>query len=345
MDLKPRQILTPEGGADPPPPDTGAVRGRYAAMVEARLYDRKASALQRQGRLATYAPYEGQEAAQVGSVAPLGPDDWLVASYRDAAAMRFHGYPWKNLLLTRMGDERGGHPPDGVKALPPSITVGGHMIHAVGLAWAERLLGTGAVALTIFGDGATSEGDFHEAMNFAGVYRTPTVFVCQNNGWAISMPRSGQTASETIAQKAIAYGFPGVVVDGNDVLAVEQVVSEAVDRARAGEGPTLVEALTYRIHGHTTADDHRRYRPEEEVTGWMGMDPLERVRRWLASRGAWDEGWQAEIEAEASGRIEAAVAEAESMVPFTAGEIFDAMYQEPTAPLLGQRRQAVRGFR
>ena len=343
MDLKPRRLLTPAGvHTGLTAPDVSVVRARYAALVEARLYDHKASALQRQGRLATYAPYEGQEATQVGAVAPLATRDWLVASYRDAAAMRFHGYPWKNLLLTRMGDERGGHPPEGVRALPPSITVGGHMIHAVGIAWAERLQRTDAVALTIFGDGATSEGDFHEAMNFAGVYRTPTVFLCQNNGWAISMPRSQQTASETIAQKAMAYGFPGVVVDGNDVLAVEEVITEAVARARGGEGPTLVEALTYRIHGHTTADDHRRYRVDEEVTTWRAKDPLERVRLWLHGQGAWDGRWQAELEERASRRIEAAVAEAESLVSFTAGEIFDATYQELTAPLRIQRSLAER---
>ncbi len=343
MHLKPHQVLTPDGvHTGRAAPDIDAVRARYGALVEARLYDHKASALQRQGRLATYAPYEGQEATQVGAVAPLAARDWLVASYRDAAAMHFHGYPWKNLLLTRMGDERGGHPPEGVNALPPSITVGGHMIHAVGIAWAERLQGTDAVALTMFGDGATSEGDFHEAMNFAGVYRTPTVFLCQNNGWAISMPRSHQTASETIAQKAVAYGFPGVVVDGNDVLAVEEVVAEAVTRARGGDGPTLVEALTYRIHGHTTADDHRRYRVDEEVATWLAKDPLERVRLWLHGQGAWDEAWQSELEARASRRIEAAVAEAESLVSFTAGEIFDATYQELTAPLRIQRSLAER---
>ena len=343
MHLKPHQVLTPDGvHTGRAAPDIDAVRARYGALVEARLYDHKASALQRQGRLATYAPYEGQEATQVGAVMPLADRDWLVASYRDAAAMYFHGYPWKNLLLTRMGDERGGHPPKGVNALPPSITVGGHMIHAVGVAWAERLQGTDTVALTMFGDGATSEGDFHEAMNFAGVYRTPTVFLCQNNGWAISMPRSHQTASETIAQKAMAYGFPGVVVDGNDVLAVEEVVAEAVARARGGDGPTLVEALTYRIHGHTTADDHRRYRVDEEVATWLAKDPLERVRLWLHGQGAWDEAWQSELEARASRRIEAAVAEAEALVSFTAGEIFDATYQELTAPLRIQRSLAER---
>ena len=342
MDPKPRRILTPEGIHTGAAPDIRTVRARYAALVEARLYDRKASALQRQGRLATYAPYEGQEAAQVGAVAPLETRDWLVASYRDAAAMRFHGYPWKELLLARMGDERGGHPPEGVKALPPSITVGGHMIHAVGLAWAERLMGSGAVALTMFGDGATSEGDFHEAMNFAGVYRTPTVFLCQNNGWAISMPRSRQTASETIAQKAVAYGFPGVVVDGNDVLAVEEVVAEAVARARAGKGPTLIEALTYRMRGHTTADDHGRYRPESDLAGWIGKDPIERVRLWLEQQGTWDEQWQAEIEAASSERIEEAVAEAEAVEPFTAAEIFDAMHAEPTPSTRALQRAWVR---
>ena len=343
MHLDPYRILAPDGiHTDGRIPDVRLVRTRYAALVEARLYDRKASALQRQGRLATYAPYEGQEAAQVGAVAALTGRDWLVASYRDAAAMRFHGYPWKDLLLTRMGDERGGRPPEGVRVLPPSITVGGHMIHAVGIGWAEKLKGTDAVAVTMFGDGATSEGDFHEAMNFAGVYRTPTVFFCQNNGWAISIPRSRQTASETIAQKAVAYGFPGAVVDGNDVLAVEQVVAEAVARARAGEGPTLIEALTYRIQGHTTADDHRRYRGEEEVAAWLGKDPLERVRLWLGRQGAWDDTWQAELEDRASRRIEAAVAEAESVESFRAGEIFDAMYEEPTPPLVIQRTMAQR---
>ena len=343
MHLDTHRVLTRDGfHTDGHVPDARTVRTRYEALVEARLYDRKASALQRQGRLATYAPYEGQEAAQVGAVAPLTSSDWLVATYRDAAAMRFHGYPWKNLLLTRMGDERGGRPPRGVRVLPPSITVGGHMIHAVGLGWAEKLQGTDAVAVTMFGDGATSEGDFHEAMNFAGVYRTPTVFFCQDNGWAISMPRSRQTASETIAQKAVAYGFPGLVVDGNDVLAVEQVVGDAVARARAGEGPTLIEARTYRIHGHTTADDHRRYRDEQDVAAWRDRDPLERVRLWLDRSGVWDESWQAELEDRASRRIEAAVAEAESVESFSAGEIFDAMYEEPTTPLVVQRAMAMR---
>ena len=250
--------------ADSPLP-VERVADLFRRMVAARTYDRKATAMQKQGRLATYAPFHGQEAAQIGSTAALEPQDWVVGTYRDAAAMWDHGYPWVNLILGRTGDERGGHPPVAVNVLPPSITVGAHMIHAVGLGWASKLRGDGAVAMTFFGDGATSEGDFHEAMNFAGVFATPTVFVCQNNGWAISMPRERQTASETIAQKAEAYGVTGAMVDGNDLLAVYDVARRAVEQARAGGGPTLIEALTYRIGPHTTTDDDKRYRTEDTV--------------------------------------------------------------------------------
>lgn len=316
-------------------------RRLFAAMVEARAYDHKASALQRQGRLATYAQFEGQEAAQIGAVAALRPDDWLAGTYRDAAAMWLQGYPWDNLLLGRMGDERGGSPPAGVNVLPPSITVGGHMIHAVGLAWGEMLQGRDRVAMTFFGDGATSEGDFHEAMNFAGVYRIPVVFVCQNNGWAISMSRDRQTASETIAQKADAYGFPGVLVDGNDLFAVFAAARDAVARARAGEGPTLIEALTFRVGPHTTADDAGRYRDDAEVAAWRERDPLARVRAYLTAHDAWSEEWEAGIAAAGEG-IEAAVGRAEGLAPFGPGAAFDRMFARPTAPLEEQRRLLAR---
>ena len=332
------QLLSSNGVPnDAMPFDIETIRSRYRDMVEARLYDRKASAMQTQGRLATYAPYEGQEASQIGAVVRLEPRDWLVATYRDAAAMQRHGYPWRSLLLTRIGDERGGHPPEGVNILPPSITVGGHMIHAVGIAWAMQLRESDEIALTMFGDGATSEGDFHEAMNLAGVYRSPVVFFCQNNGWAISMPRSRQTASETIAQKADAYGFRGVQVDGNDVLAVETVVAEAAQRARSGEGPTLIEALTYRVHGHTTADDHARYRPAGHAGEWLDSDPLDRVRAYLESRDAWDEEWQATIEQDATNTIESEVEAAEGIGSIPAREIFDAMFEESPSELARQR--------
>jgi pyruvate dehydrogenase E1 component alpha subunit len=313
------------------------VRRLYRAMVAARLYDRKATALQKQGRLATYAPLEGQEAAQIGSAAALRPDDWMVATYRDAAAMWFHGYGWELLLLGRMGDERGGSAPDGVNVLPPSITVGAHMIHAVGLAWAEKLRGADRIAITYFGDGATSEGDFHEAMNFAGVYGLPVVFLCENNQYAISLRRDRQTAAETIAVKGHGYGVPGVLVDGNDLFAVVDATREAVERARTGGGPTLIEAVTYRLGPHTTSDDPKRYRDPEEETEWRARDPVERVRTWLRERGGWDEGWQGEIEADEAAAIEDAVESAEALPPQDPRGPFEAMFQEVTPQLRDQR--------
>ena len=316
------------------------MRRLYADMVEARTYDHKCMALQRQGRLATYAPFEGQEAAQIGAAAALEPGDWVAGTYRDAALMWRAGFPWRLLIAGRTGDERGGEPPQGVNVLPPSITVGGHMIHAVGLAWAESLRGSDRVALTSFGDGATSEGDFHEAMNFAAVFNTPTIFLCQNNGFAISYPRSEQTRSESIAMKAEGYGMPGVLVDGNDIAAVSSVVGAAVTRARKGEGPTLIEAVTYRLGPHTTADDPSRYRDEDEATSWRERDPLQRVRLLLERGGGWSADWQAGLESGATERIEAAVAEAESLPQPTADEMFRRMYETPTSPLRAQIEEA-----
>jgi pyruvate dehydrogenase E1 component alpha subunit len=335
------QILTPHGEllADAPVGLDEAV-DLYRAMALARAYDRKGTALQLQGRLATYAPFEGQEAAQIGSAATLEPDDWMVATYRDAAAMWRHGYPLDLLLAGRTGDERGGSPPEGVNVLPPSITVGGHMVHAVGLAWAERLRHSPRIAITYFGDGATSEGDFHEAMNFAGAFTVGCVFVCENNGWAISMPRQAQTASETIAQKAVAYGMPGALVDGNDVFAMYAATREAVDRARAGDGPTLIEALTYRIGPHSSADDPGRYRTSEAVEDWRTRDPVERLRRYLAANGRWDPEWQAQIDGEIGAEIDRAVAAAEALPPPGPGDLFDAMFATLPSHLASQRAAA-----
>jgi 2-oxoisovalerate dehydrogenase E1 component alpha subunit len=337
---EPQQILTPEGELTGEAPlEIDDVRRLYRAMVAARLYDRKGTALQKQGRLATYAPYQGQEAAQIGSAAALRQDDWMVPTYRDAAAMWFHGYPWALLLLGRMGDERGGGPPESVPILPPSITVGAHMLHAVGLAWAALLQGEDRIAITYFGDGATSEGDFHEAMNFAGVYRTPVVFLCQNNQYAISLRRDRQTASESIAVKAEAYGMPGVLVDGNDLFAVYRATAEAVGRARAGGGPTLIEAVTYRLGPHTTSDDPGRYRSREEEAEWQQRDPVDRVRRYLEREGSWDQAWEQQIEAEEGAAIEASVEEAEAVPPMAPGEIFEGMFAEMTPQLREQQRE------
>lgn len=340
MSLEPLQILPPEG---PPtaelPLSLDEIARLYRAMVVARAFDRKCSAMQRQGRLATYAPFEGQEAAQIGAAAALEPRDWLVASYRDAAAMWYHGFPMLNLILWRSGDERGGRAPEHVNVLPPSITVGGHMIHAVGISWGERLQGNDAVAMTMFGDGATSEGDFHEAMNFAGVYALPTVFICQNNGWAISMPRDQQTAAETIAGKADGYGMPGVLVDGNDLLAMYRTTATAVSRARSGGGPTLIEAVTFRVGPHTTTDDAGRYRSDDTVEGWRARDPLLRIRRLLEADGAWDDDAQTDADLEGGALVEKAVAEAEAVEPFGPEEIFNGMFATPTPRLEDQRKR------
>jgi pyruvate dehydrogenase E1 component alpha subunit len=335
------QILTPDGElvADPPVDLDRAVE-LYREMMLARVYDQKGVALQKQGRLATYAPFEGQEAAQVGSAAVLDTEDWIVPAYREPAAMWMHGYPMELLIATRRGIELGGSPPASVNVLPCSIPVGSHMVHAVGIAWAQKLRGTRHIALTYFGDGATSEGDFHEAMNFAGVFGVGCVFFCQNNGWAISLPRDEQTASVTIAEKAVAYGMPGVIVDGNDVFAVYQATSQAVDRARSGAGPTLIEAVTYRMGPHSTADDPSRYRDAEELDQWRARDPLERLRRYLAVKERWTEDWQRELEAEGSHKVEDAVTAAERIQPFSAGETFDGMFAELPAPLAAQRTRA-----
>ncbi|HEX2153422.1 MAG TPA: pyruvate dehydrogenase (acetyl-transferring) E1 component subunit alpha [Acidimicrobiia bacterium] len=341
-----RQRLTPSGGLEGSPPfDLQLTRRLYRAMVFARTYDRKGMALQRQGRLATYAPFEGQEAAQIGAAAALEPNDWVVATYRDAALMWAQGYPWELLFAGRTGDERGGSPPEHVPVMPPSITVGGHMVHAVGLAWAEKLAESGRIALTSFGDGATSEGDFHEAMNFAAVYDIGCVFLCQNNGYAISLPRDRQTRSETIAEKAIGYGMPGVQVDGNDLFSVYETVREAADRARTGGGPTLVEAVTYRLGPHTTSDDPTRYRQDAENAEWLRRDPLERLRIYLSERDAWDEEWQAAIESEATSEIERAVELAEGMPPLGPGEILDSMFDNLPPHLERQRAELVESLR
>jgi len=333
-------LINPDGTVrDRLPITLDEMKALYADMVEARTYDTKSMAMQRQGRLATYAPFRGQEAAQIGAAAALHDDDWVVGTYRDAALNWRAGYPWELLILGRTGDERGGQVPEGVNILPPSITVGGHMIHAVGLAWAEKLARTDRIALTSFGDGATSEGDFHEAMNFAAVFNTPTVFLCQNNGYAISYPTSEQTKSESIAIKAEAYGMPGIQVDGNDVVAVLVAVREAASVARSGDGPSLIEAVTYRLGPHTTADDPTRYRDDREGDSWEERDPLERVRRLLERQGTWTPDWQADLESQASEAIESAVAWAESIPEPTLEEMINRMYSEPTAPLREQLKK------
>lgn len=256
----------------------------YDEMVRLRAADEQALILQRAGRMGTYAPTLGQEAANIGSAAVLQEGDWLVPSFREMGAMLLRGVPLQLIYMYWMGSEWGSHFPENVTVLPICAPVGTQTLHGVGLAWAAKLKRQQTVTLIYFGDGATSKGDFHEAMNFAGVFQTPCVFFCQNNQYSISVPRRTQTAAATLAQKAVAYGFPGVMVDGNDLLAVYAVTQAAVAHARSQAGPVLIEAQTYRLGPHTTADDPSRYRSSEELKDHETEDPLRRVRLYLEKK-------------------------------------------------------------
>jgi len=289
--------------------------------------------LQRQGRIGTFAPTKGQEAAQMGSVFSLRPKDWMVPSFRETASMIWRGWPIEKLLLFFAGHLEGGQPAPDQHDLPITIPVATQLPHAVGLAYAAQYRGDDVVVMAYFGDGATSEGDFHEALNFAGVWHVPVVFVCQNNQWAISVPLKKQTHSRTIAQKALAYGLPGIQVDGNDVLAVYAAAREAVERARAGDGPTLIECVTYRLGVHTTADDPTKYRSEAEVTMWEQKDPLTRFRAYLEKRNLLEEGLEQAVDEE----IAEAIRRFESAPPADPLTMFDHVYGDLPPHLQAQR--------
>ncbi len=309
------------------------LRAMYRAMLLGRRLDERMVRLQRQGRLGTFAPIKGQEASQIGSVVTLRPADWMVPSFRETAAMLWRGWPIETLLRFFAGYLEGGRPGPEQRDLPVTIPVATQLPHAVGLAYAAQYKGDDAVVMAYFGDGATSEGDFHEALNFAGVWHVPVVFVCQNNQWAISVPLKKQTHARTIAQKALAYGIPGLQVDGNDVLAVYAASREAVERARAGNGPTLIECVTYRLGMHTTADDPTKYRAEEEVRAWERKDPLTRFAAYLGKKDLLDEG----LETAVDGEIAAAVARFEATGPADPLTIFDHVYAELPPHLRAQR--------
>ncbi len=247
----------------------------------------------------------------------------------------------EDVLLYYAGYGEGGYIPQGINIIPTSIPVASQMLHAVGLAWGIKYRNKDDVAMVFFGDGATSQGDFHEALNFAGVFKVPAIFVCQNNQWAISLPRSKQTAAKTLAQKALAYGVPGIQVDGNDVLAMYAASAEAVARARAGEGATLIEAVTYRMSLHTTADDPRRYRSEDEVALWERRDPIRRFQVYLKRKGLLDDAGVEALEQEVTTEIQAAVARAEAKMaePVDALKMFEDVYAELPPNLLEQREE------
>jgi len=317
------------------------LRRMYRAMLLGRRVDERMLRLQRQGRIGTFAPIKGQEAAQIGSVSVLAPGDWMVPSFRETAAMFWRGWPIEKLLLFYAGYLEGGKPEAGQRDLPITIPVATQLPHAVGIAYAAQYKGDGAVVMVYFGDGATSEGDFHEALNFAGVWHVPVVFICQNNQWAISVPLKKQTHSRTLAQKALAYGFPGLQVDGNDALAVHVASREATARARAGGGPTLIECVTYRLSVHTTADDPTKYRSEEEVRAWERKDPLTRFRAYLEKKGLLEAGLEEAIDAD----IAEAVRRFEATPPADPLTAFDHLFAERPAGLEAQRAEVAARLR
>ncbi len=342
-------VLDEDGGFDealaPDVPDELLLR-MHRIMLLARRFDERMLELQRQGRIGTFAPVSGQEASQIGAMAALEDKDWFVPSFRESAAAIWRGTPLKQLLLYTAGYNEGGAVPDGAHDLPIAIPVATQIPHAVGLAYAARYRHTGAVAITFFGDGATSEGDFHEAMNFAGVFAAPVIFLCQNNQWAISTPRDAQTQSRTLAQKALAYDVPGIQVDGNDVLAVLAATREAAARARNGDGPTMIECRTYRLSLHTTADDPSKYRSEEEVEAWRRRDPIPRLQQHLQHRELLSDDDIDALEETLKGEIDDAWDEAEADMARLDGPetIFEHHYAE-LPRYLGEQRDALRSKR
>lgn len=313
----------------------------YRYMVLTRRFDSRMIDLQRQGRIGTFPPVTGHEASHLGAIANLRESDWLAPAYRELGAELWRGRGMVSVLLYWAGmDEGAGVEPER-NDLPICVPIGTQTLHAAGIGYAIKYRGEDGVVMTFFGDGATSEGDFHEAMNFAAVWQAPVIFVCQNNQWAISVPRAKQTHSETIAQKAIAYGMPGTQVDGNDVLAVYSAVHEAVERARSGGGPSLVECVTYRVTMHTTSDDPKKYRSEEQVRDWLKRDPLPRFQRYLLSKGVLSEERIEEIEAAVKAEIQAAVDEAEALLAREVDPLhmFEHVYAEMPPHLVEQREE------
>ncbi len=343
---EPVRILAPDGAAVGDADvglDADGLRALLRHMIVARRLDRECFALQRQGQLTVYPPFEGQEAAQVGSAFALGTEDWAFPTFRELAAALVRGVDPVQYLWYHRGTWHGGpYDPRATRFGPICVPVATQICHAVGVAMGQRLDGTDACTLAYFGDGSASEGDFHEGANLAAVFRAPAILFCQNNGWAISVPTGLQTAGE-IWRRAEGYGIAGVRVDGNDVLAVYRVTSEAVARARRGDGATLIEALTYRLGPHTTADDASRYRDEADVERWRAYDPIPRYRTWLVASGHADEAFVEECEREADERVgeirEALIATEPPPVEW----MFDWTYADPPALLARQREEALGG--
>jgi pyruvate dehydrogenase E1 component alpha subunit len=339
---EPLRLLAPDGTlarGHVPALDGEELLGAWRAMLRSRVADERCFSLQRQGRLGVFSPVNGEEAAVVGSAWALDPArDWVVPQYRELPAMLRQGYRLEQALHYYRGNLAGSRMDEGVRLLPYQISLAAQIPHAVGLAWGLRHQGSDAVVCVYFGDGASSEGDAHEALNLAGVRRAPVVFVLKNNGWAISTPVRLQTAAPSFAARAPGYGIAGELVDGNDLFAVHDACSRAVARARSGEGPTLIEALTYRMGPHNTADDPTRYVDPVELEERRGLDPVARVRAYLTAEGLVDEDSEQRLVEELRAEFDAAMAKVEAAPAPGPEALFDHVYGRPPERLERQRR-------
>jgi 2-oxoisovalerate dehydrogenase E1 component alpha subunit len=350
-------VLRSDGTLDPehdPGLSNADVISLYRSLVETRTLDERFVQLQRQGRIGFHVGSLGEEAAILGSAWAMRKQDWLFPCYREFGAALLRGLPFQKLV-----DNMFGNVNDTVKGrqMPCHYTcravgwasisspVGTQITHAVGLAWAAKIRREDVASLVYFGDGATSSSDFHSGLNFAGVFKLPVVFLCRNNGWAISVPVERQTATRTFAEKAVAYGIEGVRVDGNDVFAVVSATKRAIERGVRGEGPTLIEAITYRMGGHSTSDDPNRYRESEALEAWAARDPIERLRAWLTDQSLWSDEEERTLGVEIGERFRDAVAVAERTPPPPLESMFDDVYQTVPWHLAEQRAELLRGPR
>ncbi len=338
------QILNEEGEivneAEMPDLSDDQLKELMRRMVYTRVLDQRSIALNRQGRLGFYAPTAGQEASQLGSQFAMEKEDFLLPAYRDVPQLIWHGLPLTKAFLFSRGHYVGNQMPEGVNALSPQIIIGAQIIQAAGVALGMKKRGQKTIALTYTGDGGASQGDFYEGMNFAGAYKAPAVFVVQNNHFAISVPVEKQSAAKTVAQKAVAAGIPGVRVDGMDVLAVYKAVRDARDRAVNGEGPSLIETVTYRYGPHTLAgDDPTRYRSEDLDNEWAKKDPLIRFRKYLENKGLWSEEEENKVIDQAKEEIKAAIKEADGVDKQKVTDLISIMYEELPANLQEQMEE------
>ena len=313
--------------------DDETLLNMYKTMALGRIADTKALQYQRQGRMLTYAPIKGQEAAQVGVVAALQPQDWFVPAFREMAGMLYKGASLKQLYLYWYGNEEGNHFDKDLHILPISVPIASQINHGAGIAYASKFQKKEEVTVAYVGDGGTSHGEFHEGVNFAAVFDLPLIVIIQNNQWAISTPREVQTRAKTLAQKANAYGIQGIQVDGNDPLAMYIAVEEARERAIKGEGPTIIEALTYRLGPHTTSDDPTIYRSDEDVAYWEERDPLKRFKKYMMDKGLWSEEQEEAFTKETTDYVNATFKEVEATGMYELEETFKYNYAELTKDL------------